>query len=167
MNNCLTDNNHSTTGQDSIPTKTPSYRNLILPSLLTTHDVKILPALFKFVKSNILHQRWVKKCYVWLCIQLPLQVWWNETISISMRYCDPRQLISQCDRKCVYYYSPYQQVFTTPGNLTWLYDGLDTQVHAPSQWETTLQCNVVSHWLGAYIKWSLIWRTNVIWVGVR
>ena len=23
-------------------------------------------------------------------------------------------------------------------------------VHAPSQWETTLQCNVVSHWLGAY-----------------
>ena len=27
--------------------------------------------------------------------------------------------------------------------------------YAPSQWETTLQCNVVSHWLGAYTKWSL------------
>ena len=27
-------------------------------------------------------------------------------------------------------------------------------VHAPSQWETTLQCNVVSHWLGAFTKWS-------------
>ena len=28
-------------------------------------------------------------------------------------------------------------------------------MYAPSQWETTLQCNVVSHWLGAYTKWSL------------
>ena len=31
----------------------------------------------------------------------------------------------------------------------------DHLVYAPSQWETTLQCNVVSHWLGAYTKWSL------------
>ena len=28
-------------------------------------------------------------------------------------------------------------------------------VYAPSQWETTLQCNAVSHWLGSYTKWSL------------
>ena len=28
-------------------------------------------------------------------------------------------------------------------------------MHVPSQWETTLQCNGVSHWLGAYTKWSL------------
>ena len=26
---------------------------------------------------------------------------------------------------------------------------------APRQWETTLQCNVVSRWLGACTKWSL------------
>ena len=26
-----------------------------------------------------------------------------------------------------------------------------------SQWETTLHCNVVSHWLGAYTKWFLCW----------
>ena len=25
-----------------------------------------------------------------------------------------------------------------------------------SQWQTTLHCNVISHWLGAYTKWSLI-----------
>ena len=31
----------------------------------------------------------------------------------------------------------------------------DHFVYASSQWETTLQCNVVSHWLGAYTKWSL------------
>ena len=29
-------------------------------------------------------------------------------------------------------------------------------VYAPSQWETVLQCNAVSHWLGAYAEWSLI-----------
>ena len=27
--------------------------------------------------------------------------------------------------------------------------------HAPSQWEMTLHCNVISHWLGTYTKWSL------------
>ena len=29
----------------------------------------------------------------------------------------------------------------------------DHFVYAPSQWKTTLQCNI-SHWLGAYTKWS-------------
>ena len=29
-------------------------------------------------------------------------------------------------------------------------------VHAPSQWEMMLHCNVISHWLGAYTKWSLM-----------
>ena len=33
--------------------------------------------------------------------------------------------------------------------------GRDHFVYPPSQWETTLHCNVVSHWLGAYTKWSL------------
>ena len=31
----------------------------------------------------------------------------------------------------------------------------DHFVYACSQWETTLDLNVVSHWLGAYTKWSL------------
>ena len=31
----------------------------------------------------------------------------------------------------------------------------DHFVYAPSQWETTLHCNVVSHWLDTYTKWSL------------
>ena len=30
----------------------------------------------------------------------------------------------------------------------------DHFVYAPSQWETVLHCKVVSHWLGAYTKWS-------------
>ena len=31
----------------------------------------------------------------------------------------------------------------------------DHFVYAPNQWETTLHCNFVSHWLGTYTKWSL------------
>ena len=31
----------------------------------------------------------------------------------------------------------------------------DHLVYAPSQWVATLHCNVVSHWLGAYTRWSL------------
>ena len=31
----------------------------------------------------------------------------------------------------------------------------DSFVYASSLWEMTLQCNVVSHWLGASTKWSL------------
>ena len=29
----------------------------------------------------------------------------------------------------------------------------DHIVYAPGQWETTLQCNIVSHWLSAFTKW--------------
>ena len=32
----------------------------------------------------------------------------------------------------------------------------DRFVYAPSQWETALHCNAVSHWLGAYTDWSLL-----------
>ena len=38
-------------------------------------------------------------------------------------------------------------------------DYRDHSLYAPSQWEMTLHCNVISHWLGAYMKWSLwLWR---------
>ena len=32
--------------------------------------------------------------------------------------------------------------------------------YAPSQWETSLYCNGVSHWMGAYLDWSLIMKSN-------
>ena len=31
----------------------------------------------------------------------------------------------------------------------------DHFVNAPSQWETTLQCHIISHWLSTFTKWSL------------
>ena len=44
-----------------------------------------------------------------------------------------------------------------PRNLhTVLYWCRDHFVYAPNQWETTLRCNVVSHWLGACTNWSLL-----------
>ena len=42
----------------------------------------------------------------------------------------------------------------------------DNSVNALSQCETMLQCNVVSHWLGAFTKWSLsstTYRTYLSW----
>ena len=39
----------------------------------------------------------------------------------------------------------------------------DHFVYVPSQSEMMLQCNVVSHWLGAYTKWSLnpsLWKSR-------
>ena len=33
-------------------------------------------------------------------------------------------------------------------------------MYAPSQWETALQCYAISHWLGAYTRWSLSTNTN-------
>ena len=34
--------------------------------------------------------------------------------------------------------------------------GRDHFENAPRQWETALHCKVISHWLGAYTKWSLM-----------
>ena len=31
----------------------------------------------------------------------------------------------------------------------------DQSRYSPSQWETSLQCNDISHWLGTYLDWSL------------
>ena len=33
-------------------------------------------------------------------------------------------------------------------------------LYAPRQWETMLYCNVTSHWLGIYIKWSRYLTTS-------
>ena len=49
----------------------------------------------------------------------------------------------------------------------------DHSVYAPSQWQTTIQCNVVSHWLGAYTNWSLYTHyiplnmcVDLLWFGI-
>ena len=47
-------------------------------------------------------------------------------------YIQPKQLLSLKQNDCGNYF-----------------------LYAPCQWETTLHYNIVSHWLGAYTKWSL------------
>ena len=47
-----------------------------------------------------------------------------------------------------------------PKNSQNCYICRDHFVYAPSQWKTTAHCNVVSHWLGAYAKWSLHTRSS-------
>ena len=39
-------------------------------------------------------------------------------------------------------------------------------MNVSGQWETTLHCNVISHWLGAYTKWSLESCFIVLWWGL-
>ena len=33
-------------------------------------------------------------------------------------------------------------------HVPWLWEGREHSVNAPSQWEVTLHCNIISHWLG-------------------
>ena len=42
-------------------------------------------------------------------------------------------------------------------SLCMQYCSRDQSRSVPSQWETLLHCNDVSHWLGAYIDWSLFY----------
>ena len=43
----------------------------------------------------------------------------------------------------------------------------DRFVNMPSQWEMTLQCNVISHWLGAFTKWTLTHiHVSVDWMSI-
>ena len=57
-----------------------------------------------------------------------------------------------------------KQIFSLHQHIGWMTYQVYTKdhfVYAPSQWETTLQCNVVSHWLGAYTEWSLWYYLNL------
>ena len=42
----------------------------------------------------------------------------------------------------------------------WLSYRRDHFVNVPSQWETTLQFNIISHWLSAFTKWSPVLSTH-------
>ena len=46
-------------------------------------------------------------------------------------------------------YSDYSHVFC---HVISIHSCRDHFVYAPNQWEKTLQCNVISHWLGAHRK---------------
>ena len=51
--------------------------------------------------------------------------------------------------------SDFSSVICCHRLVGWAHQYRDHFVYGPSQWETTLHCNVVSHWMGIYTKWSL------------
>ena len=60
-----------------------------------------------------------------------------------------------CFGNCTGQFPVGPTVRSQPVIEVWWYRYRDHFVHAPSQWQMTLQCNISSHWLGAYTKWSL------------
>ena len=54
--------------------------------------------------------------------------------------------------------------------LAHIFDGNQLKyaiVCAPSLWETPLQCNIISHWLGTYTKWSLMYQCYKTYFVIR
>ena len=49
-----------------------------------------------------------------------------------------------------------RQIPSASTNLRWV-ECRDHFVYVPNQWEMTLQCNIISYWLGALTEWSLEW----------
>ena len=58
----------------------------------------------------------------------------------------------------IFKWSPYKRVWRlgTPRSICEC--SSDHFAYAPTQWETTLHCNVVSHWLGTCTEQSLVLR---------
>ena len=52
----------------------------------------------------------------------------------------------------------------TSANTMMTMSDRDQSVYGLSQWETTLQCNVVSHWLGPYTEWCLYRSRLCTWL---
>ena len=74
-------------------------------------------------------------------------------------YCLEWQLDFVCLKFCYsevpLYYGSIQHNIVHSTILVQVEHSRNHSVYAPSQWETTLQCNVVSHWLNACTEWSL------------
>ena len=76
-------------------------------------------------------------------VLVQVMAWSHQATSLYSNQCWPRSLVAYC--------------VTRPGwvNQARRYTCSDQFRYAPSQWETSLHCNDASHWLGAYLDWSL------------
>ena len=80
----------------------------------------------------------------------------NQSIFVISLVSNPETALTQMIKKITFaVMKPFIQVFPpqshTMSNTT---PYRDQSRYAPSQWETSLYCNDVSHWLGAYLDWS-------------
>ena len=85
--------------------------------------------------------------------QLTARLWYIYLQYLSNKKCQSCRS-HWCDSTKLRYHDAFCLV-SCHAQCFQLYKLWDHFVYAPSQWETMLHCNVVSHRLGAYTKWSL------------
>ena len=101
------------------------------------------------------------ECFTWPCQSLC----GDKTVSISSCLHNMNPYTDKVSLHCIrrpitveYFYNTFQYNTMSHAEWQWLkYIWMDAHfkdhfMYAPSQWETTLQCNAVSHCLGAYKK---------------
>ena len=121
----------------------------------------------------------ILKYRIWIFFLSPLltgvsqfvYLWWNSGMFHARTHWGPKKswplmhlfvfddtacrLFAICRDHFVYAPSQWETTLQCNVVLHWLGACTRDFVYAPSQWETTLHCNVVPHWVGAYTKWSL------------
>ena len=91
----------------------------------------------------------------------PADLWEFPTLLVTLYVdIDLVQTMAQVMTCCLMAPSPYLN-YCWPITKAVLWHSMDRFVCAPNQWEPMLQCNV-SHWLGAYTKWSLNSPENIL-----
>ena len=98
-------------------------------------------------------------CFLWSApewmIETPSRSLWrkcNETSSIPWQLM-PWLLVTKGHQQARHWLHKISQPLSSMGKD--LNSGIILCIHAPSQWETTLQCNVASHSLCTCTEWSL------------
>ena len=113
-----------------------------------------------FLSLNVLNQRQVYHGEIFPCLwqMTPMTYLSPQTHFTSFFVCQNLNLAeSLCccnsttgDQITVNFYMPWQH-----RRFFFFFSDRDYSVHEPSQLDTMLHCNIVSHWLGVYTKWSL------------
>ena len=97
---------------------------------------------------------WVKNIKIYkLNVLIKSTTFWQVVVQLSLQSCIAivQNLLQQHLSYCV---NPIQSCYNNQWSSKYKYHF----VYAPSQWETTLHCNIIAHWLGANTKESLKYR---------
>ena len=136
----------------SVPASKPEFNSLVpgrcgndFKSVIIEHVL-----LIKFTSTCEIALSWIPQNtfdYKWTLVQYQATTWAN----VDPDWC--HYIASQCVNYC------------HPGATSswWLWVSRADSRLAPSQWETSLQCNAVSHWLGANLEWAQVSITASLW----
>ena len=101
--------------------------------------------------NTVMLSHWVGACSKWSLYQYRYPHYEDKTVSRpSCLYNGNESQYMHLERQ---FYIEQVLGYKT----SWQYDLLrDKSRYAPTQWEMLLHCNDISHWLGAYLDWSLL-----------